>query len=294
MNDLCPAAATPRPLGQHSRSRLGPFGSVRALWFSCVLPCICFSVCTPALSAESTTESARVSPVSDSVWYDDDTGELVPVEVQDQQTDTENRGSRWTAVTSNKSTAATPAPATTTSFPFAQLFGWLMLGGLLVGLVSMLAWVFANSDFDFHHGSVEQSLLEGDRVDRQTRQRMEHLPEALRDTTVNPRSEAERLMREGQFNEAIIYLYGHQLLLLDRVHWLRLARGKTNSRYVREAKRSQPDTGSRLQHTVAAFERAYFGRHELSQSEFERLWQTNAALEQAIQSADSARQPGAA
>ncbi|WDQ15344.1 DUF4129 domain-containing protein [Rhodopirellula sp. P2] len=294
MNDLSPALTNPGCLGQRHRSQLGSFCSRRALWFSCVLPCVFIGVSASALAAESPPDAARVSPVSDSVWYDEDTGDLVPVEVQDKQTDTENRGSRWTAVTSNKSTAATPAPATTTGFPFAQLFGWLMLGFLLVGLVSLLAWVFANSDFDFSHGNVEQSLLEGDRVDRQTRQRMEHLPEALRDTTVNPRSEAERLMREGQFNEAIIYLYGHQLLLLDRVHWLRLARGKTNSRYVRETKRSHPNSGTRLQQTVAAFERAYFGRHELSPSEFERLWQLNATLEQEIQSADSVRQPGAA
>jgi hypothetical protein len=252
-------------------------------------------VCLPtfAWSAKTNSESRRVSPVSDTVWFDEDTGELLPVEVEDQRTDTENRSSRWTAVSSNTPNPVNPtAPAT--NFPFAQLFGWLMLGGLLIGLVSILAWVFANSDFDFTPGNIEQSLLKGENVDRQTRQRMEHLPEALRDTTVNPRSEAERLMQDGQFNEAIIYLYGHQLLLLDRVHWLRLARGKTNSRYVREAKRSQPEAGSRLQETVSAFERAYFGRHDLSQAEFERLWKLNMTLEQDIQNADSVQTPGAA
>ncbi|MFG0264395.1 MAG: DUF4129 domain-containing protein [Rhodopirellula sp. JB055] len=275
---------------RHSHGTSIPF--VRTFWLGCFLTCQLVCLSTIAWSAETATESSRISPVSDSVWFDEETGNLLPVEVEDQRSEAENRASRWTAVTSNKTTAANPAPHT--NFSFARLFGWLMLGGLLIGLVSILAWVFANSDFDFTPGNIEQSLLKGETIDRQTRQRMEQLPEALRDTNVNPRTEAERLMRAGKFNEAIIYLYGHQLLLLDRVHWLRLARGKTNSRYVRETKRSRTETGTRLQQTVSAFERAYFGRHELSQAEFERLWQYNAMLEQEIQAADAVRTPGAA
>ncbi|MEO9590318.1 DUF4129 domain-containing protein [Rhodopirellula bahusiensis] len=268
----------------------------RAILFCFVVPFLVGIVPAPSIAADSSKEANLASPVEGSVWFDEDAGELVPVEVDDQQSENENRDSRWTAVRSNKSRTAPAAPvaATNTGFSFARLFGWLMLGTLLVGLVTLLAWVFTNSDFDFTPGSVEQSLLTGEQLDRQTRQRMEHLPEALRDTSVNPRAQAERLMQAGQYNEAVIYLYGHQLLMLDRVHWLRLARGKTNSRYVRETVRSQPDSGQRLQQTVAAFERAYFGRHDLSQAEFMRLWQSNAKLEQDIQSADSVRKPGAA
>ncbi|EKJ99174.1 hypothetical protein RBSH_05482 [Rhodopirellula baltica SH28] len=268
----------------------------------CIVVCVLFSsislqVMTRQAFADQPTETEIVaSPVTGSIWFDDDAGELIPVEVSDQQTDTDNRDSRWTGVSRNKAKPAPAAPAAGANggFTIARLIGWLMLAGLLVGIVSLLAWVFANSDFDFTPGNVEQSLLTGEQLDRQTRQRMEHLPEALRDTSVNPRAQAERLMESGQYNEAVIYLYGHQLLLLDRVHWLRLARGKTNSRYVRETKRSQPDAGNQLQQTVSAFERAYFGRHEISKDEFQRLWQTNAVLEQEIQAADSVRKPGAA
>ena len=261
----------------------------------CIVACVVFSSIslqplTHQTFADQPAAAGSVdSPVSGSIWFDEDAGELIPVEVSDQQTDTDNRNSRWTGVSTNnaKATPAAPATAPTTGLTIARLFGWLMLAALLIGLVSLLAWVFSNSD-------VEQSLLTGEQLDRQTRQRMEHLPEALRDTSVNPRAQAERLMQAGQCNEAVIYLYGHQLLLLDRVHWLRLARGKTNSRYVRETKRSQPDAGNRLQQTVSAFERAYFGRHEISQAEFQRLWETNAVLEQSIQAADSVRKTGAA
>ncbi|WP_430454231.1 DUF4129 domain-containing protein [Rhodopirellula europaea] len=268
----------------------------------CIVACVVFSSISlqplthQTFAAQPAAAESVDSPVSGSIWFDEDARELIPVEVSDQQTDTDNRNSRWTGVSTNKAKATPAAPATTptTGLTIARLFGWLMLAALLIGLVSLLAWVFSNSDFDFTPGNVEQSLLTGEQLDRQTRQRMEHLPEALRDTSVNPRAQAERLMQAGQYNEAVIYLYGHQLLLLDRVHWLRLARGKTNSRYVRETKRSQPDAGNRLQQTVSAFERAYFGRHEISQAEFQRLWETNAVLEQSIQAADSVRKTGAA
>ena len=97
------------------------------------------------------------------------------------------------------------------------------------------------------------------------------------------RSEAERLMNEGEYDQAIILLFGHQLLLLDRVGMLRLNRGKTNRKYVRETRALDPESADRLQGTVTAFERSYFGRHLITAREFADLWQANAELEQAIE-----------
>ncbi len=99
---------------------------------------------------------------------------------------------------------------------------------------------------------------------------MKHLPAELRRTDVNLRSEAERLMREGQYDQAIILLFGHQLLLLDRFGMLRLNRGKTNRKYVRETRAVDGELAGRLQDTVNAFERSYFGRHSIAQREFVR------------------------
>ena len=50
--------------------------------------------------------------------------------------------------------------------------------------------------------------------------------------------EAQRLYRNGDYAQAIIYLFSHQLLQLDRRHWLRLVKGKTNRQYLREVRRS--------------------------------------------------------
>ena len=97
---------------------------------------------------------------------------------------------------------------------------------------------------------------------------MKHLPAELRRTDVNLRSEAERLMNAGQFDQAIILLFGHQLLLLDHAGLLRLSRGKTNGRYVRETRAADHESADRLRLTATAFERSYFGRHTIAAGEF--------------------------
>jgi hypothetical protein len=70
-------------------------------------------------------------------------------------------------------------------------------------------------------------------------------------------------------------------LLLDQVGMLRLNRGKTNRKYVRETRSFDADAANPLQATVTAFERSYFGRHVISRSGFEDLWRANSALERA-------------
>ncbi len=94
-------------------------------------------------------------------------------------------------------------------------------------------------------------------------------------------AELRELLR---FDQAIILLFAHQLLLLDRVGILRLNRGKTNGKYVRETRGSDPDLARRLRATVSAFEMSYFGRHDLSRDRFSELWNSNLKLEQAVQS----------
>ncbi len=111
---------------------------------------------------------------------------------------------------------------------------------------------------------------------------MKHLPAELRRTDVNLRSEAERLMQEGQYDQAIILLFAHQLLLLDRATLIRLNRGKTNGKYVRETRSVDPESAQWLRATVAAFERSYFGRHPIEQDDFTELWQSNLKLEESI------------
>ena len=118
--------------------------------------------------------------------------------------------------------------------------------------------------------------------DEQLLERIKHLPAELRRTDVNLRTECERLMKAGQYDQAIILLLGHQLLILDQAGYLRLNRGKTNGRYVRETGRQDPAIGKWLKQTTQAFEASYFGRHALADDLFTRLWLQNTQMETSV------------
>lgn len=83
------------------------------------------------------------------------------------------------------------------------------------------------------------------------------------------RSEAARAA--GQYDLAMIYLYSYELLELDRVAAIHLARGKTNRQYLRELTARKP-LRSLMEQSVRAFEDVYFGRLSLGGERFAACW----------------------
>jgi len=232
--------------------------------------------------------------VADSVWFDSDTRSLRPIELEDSRVDSENRDSRWLPKPEKPAAKAAPAaakPAVTSWYSGITIWnviGWFFLLLLIGALVAMLVYLFANSAFEFRPDLVNSAAVQHHSLDEQTKQRIAKLPAELRDTNVNPRAELERLMNAGDFDRAIIFLYGHQLLLLDRIGWLRLSRWKTNNQYVRETRQSHTDVGDQLGQTARAFEQSYFGKHSITAEMFEPLWQDNLRIEQIISNGGTA------
>ncbi len=83
--------------------------------------------------------------------------------------------------------------------------------------------------------------------------------------------EARRLYQQGNYSEAIIYLFSHELVELDRFAIVRLAQGKTNRQYLREAAQV-PSLTKPLELTMTAFEDVFFGRRVLDRSGFEACY----------------------
>jgi hypothetical protein len=83
--------------------------------------------------------------------------------------------------------------------------------------------------------------------------------------------EARRLYQQGNYSEAIIYLFSHELVELDRFAIVRLAKGKTNRQYLREAAQVQSLAGP-LELTMTAFEDVFFGRRVLDRAGFEACY----------------------
>ncbi|MGI9473465.1 MAG: DUF4129 domain-containing protein [Rubripirellula sp.] len=244
------------------------------------------------------SKSAVESALGDAMWYDAEANSIGPVRVEPIIDDSLNRDSRWLPKAKRvkqSATGTTPAAGGGTGgggvgtglfgsgLTIGNVFGWVLLIMLVAFAVGLLVYAISKTDVDATSGSRGKAKKLSQTPDEQMLERMKHLPAELRRTDVNLRSEAERLMREGKYDQAIILLFGHQLLLLDRIGMLRLNRGKTNRKYVRETRSADRTVAKRLQGTVTAFERSYFGRHTIGQREFSELWNSNEQLEADIE-----------
>lgn len=101
--------------------------------------------------------------------------------------------------------------------------------------------------------------------------RVEALPFQLDPLTGSLLDAARRAYAGGDYAPAIIYLFSHELVELDRRHLIRLTRGKTNRQYVREL-RGQGALPGLLSQTMVLFEDVYFGDRALSRERFETCW----------------------
>lgn len=245
---------------------------------------------TPLVTAGESEQAAGSAGVKlerppSTPWYDPKSDALLPIEVRSVQPDSANRDSRWLPKPKRL-----PVPNQTSSGwgsgggwgALSTVFSWLTLIVIVVVLVWMVLFVFNRMEPDAVNArkSSANDAMVG--VDQQMLERMQELPAEVRHADGNLRAEAERLMSLARFDEAIVMLFGHQLLLLDRCRVLRLARGKTNGRYVRETRVNSPDATIVFSQTVAAFEASYFGGHTPTPERFAMLWRENANLESVV------------
>jgi len=238
--------------------------------------------------ADDAVTPPQVQPLPDTVWFDADEQKIRPIPVTTRMPTADNRDSRWLPKPPKISAPSTSSGGSTTLpgnvISWANVFGWILLVVLAFGLIFLVLFLFGKIEPDAVATGKSKSSASLVEIDDQTLERMKHLPAEIRHTNLNLREEAERLMRAGRFDEAIVMLFGHQLLLLDRCSVLRLARGKTNGRYLRETRSHSLDASSHLVRTIAAFEASYFGGHSPSAERFMQLWNDNTTLESIVRS----------
>ena len=110
---------------------------------------------------------------------------------------------------------------------------------------------------------------------------IESLPFEVRRPRAGLLEEARRHYEAGNYAEAIIYLFSHRLVELDRHQVIRLAKGKTNRQYLREAGPSSP-VARILDQTMGHFEAVFFGKHSLPRADFEACWNEQATFDQLL------------
>jgi hypothetical protein len=215
-------------------------------------------------------------------WYDREADSVRRIEVAPPAKDEiPDRDSRWSS-TKNPTTTTTGA---TTGGPsiFASILQGLGLA-LLVALLVLIAVLIARAALNHETsgeggGHVVETSRDVDRV--------ENLPFQLKRPAGDFLSEARRLYEAGQFSDAVIYLFSHQLVELDKHHLIRLSKGKTNRQYLREL-RHRPALRGMLETTMIAFEDVFFGHHALDRERFEACWRMLDAFQHEIQLVEQA------
>ncbi len=234
---------------------------------------------------KNVNEAAKKS-LGNTPWYDPDEDAAVPMEMQHREVDEANRQSRWNPKP-KQGPAATPAapapgtpPATAPGGGWSGLgggmFGYIMIGWICAGILIVLIYVLVNRSAK---AIVERtSDSEEENEAENIAAKLEQLPIKVASGHKDLLGEALRLAKNGQLDQAIVYLFGHTLIQLDRQHRIRLAQGKTNRQYLREV-----GSGSELyaptNDIVTTFEASYFGGHTPEPTQFELCVQRFRELE---------------
>lgn len=168
-------------------------------------------------------------------------------------------------------------------FEFLMWCGWFLLAVLLVTLVYFIAKSFLK------HEVKDSIVVSRDHVGADI-SRVDELPVALKKSPADFLDEARRLYSKGDYAQAIVYLFSHQLLQLDRRHWIRLVKGKTNRQYLREVRRSaspSADTLADIFHaTVLTFEEVFFGKRLPPRESIDAVWQKIDLFEMLVSSVE--------
>ncbi len=182
-------------------------------------------------------------------WYDSQTDSLKPLEFRDSP--------EWDFG------------------PVLNVVGWTLLGLLLATLVVLLIHFARNRATQASAKSPAESdrLLDAERVEA-----LPFLAERHRDDLLG---QARFHYQQGNYSEAIIYLFSYQLLELDKYSVIRLAKGKTNRQYRRETSRVAA-LRTALERTMLSFEGVFFGRRPLDRAGFEACWNGLPEFEQQL------------
>ena len=231
------------------------------------------SIMLPAVAAQELTDEAAVEAGGEALaesgnypWYDESKEEVRRINVKGAaEADSANRDSKWTR---SPGTTTTGSSGWTTFSGLALSLHYLFVV-LLIVLLGLIVFLIARAflkDETKDDSITRRSVTASHDVDR-----VQALPFQLRKPTGDFLAEARRLYQDGNYSEAIIYLFSYQLVQLDRHHVIRLAKGKTNRQYLRET-RQRPVLRTALEPTMIAFEDAFFGHKQLSRERFEECW----------------------
>jgi hypothetical protein len=209
---------------------------------------------TPARAASADpTGTADALAEGGYPWYDAKKDELAPVEPPWTPS--------WWDKLPNWDLRLPNAPRG--SLSIGNLFVFLLLVLALAALVAGLVWAYR-----YYMPDLEDRKPKGRVIG--TASLMGGLPPGLPADLTDPLGLARELRARGDFSGAILALFVHQVITLDRLRVARLAPGRT----ARQLVRSIADTWirARVEPTLRLFETSFYGHHVPSLDAFEHAW----------------------
>ena len=200
-------------------------------------------------------------------WYDAEEDSIRSIDVQPPKDAAAHRNSTWQAKLPKAQPVTPKWSGWSVVWVVIQVMLWVALFGLFVLVVYLLVRAFLHAEVLPETAASETR--------RHTVRSEDDLIESLPFDVNRPRTdllgEARRHYEQGEYGEAIIYLFSYQLVRLDQCGQIRLTRGKTNRQYLRELV-SRPPLYEVLERTMVAFEDVFFGQHRLDRQRFELCW----------------------
>jgi hypothetical protein len=184
-------------------------------------------------------------------WYDTVKDDLKRIEVKPPVNPTQNTG--------NPNVGAAAASG-------LQMLAWVFVAAVL----AIVAWFLIQAFLRLETGGKDNTAAQGTVVEVD---RTEALPIPIERNISDLLAAARKAYDAGDYRQAIVYLYSHQLVELDKHHVIHLTKGKTNGQYLREVIRAgRKALAGVLGVTQDLFEQAFFGNRALAPEQFEPCW----------------------
>lgn len=219
---------------------------------SLVAICLMLGVATARGDESPVDEARQVLGEQKFPWYDAEQDELKPVRVVQPARVNDPAPSNWRWNFGGMS--------------LGQILVWSAIVILLIAIAAAFIWAYVNRE---NLSAAEETAVAPGRAAESAR--LDALPFSMRRDRRDLLAEAQRYYEEGNFAEAIIYLFSHQLVEMDKRQVIRLVKGKTNRQYLGDIRR-QPRLQRIIGQTMVAFEDVFFGNHALHRARFETCW----------------------
>ncbi len=210
-------------------------------------------------------------------WYDRTNDQLTPVDLPaTQEAASKDRNNISSYVSKTKST--TNPGRSRSTFSWLSILSWFAIALLITVIVGLLVWAFFRMENKQQIKRGEQSTTSK----RSNEERIKELPFDLEAANGDFRQQARNAYEAGDYRTAMMFLFSHVLLMLDKSNLIRLRKGKTNRQYLAEL-RAYQNLSNYYESVMIPFEDVFFGNYELNKHAFDDCWNNLETFQMQIQ-----------